>query len=57
MPNFTIPHGYTEDLWKLTEECWNADPSKRTSVDNLAGVFGSLGIEVEVQKNRVFRDV
>ena len=38
-PNFIVSCGYTEELWKLTEDCWNADPSKRITVDNLAMAF------------------
>ena len=28
-PNFITFHGYTGELWKLTEDCWNADPVGR----------------------------
>ena len=46
-PNFKISRGYTKELWKLTEDCWDADPSKRITIENLA-----KGFESEVSKWR-----
>ena len=28
IPNFITTRGYTNELWKLTENCWNADPER-----------------------------
>ena len=38
-PDFIITRGYTNELWKLTEDCWDVDPEKRITVDELAVKF------------------
>ena len=32
---FVITRGYTEELWKLTTDCWQQDPAKRPPVDKV----------------------
>ena len=34
-PKFGHTRGYTEELWKLTTDCWQQDPAKRPPVDNV----------------------
>ena len=53
-PNFIISRGYTEELWKLTEQCWSADPSKRITVDKLAKAFESEAPKWKPRKTTSF---
>jgi len=34
-PNFILTPGYTDELWKLTEDCWKPKPAERPTVDKL----------------------
>jgi len=38
-PNFLITRGYTEELWKLTTDCWHPDHTKRPTVDKVLEVL------------------
>ena len=40
-PDFTITRGYTGELWDMGMSCWDADPTKRPTID---GVLNTLEI-------------
>lgn len=44
-PSFSISRGYTEDLWKLTAECWQKDPTTRPTVSDLLHQLGEAARE------------
>ena len=48
-PIFFITRGYTQKLWDMTISCWDAEPSKRPTVDQ---VLGALTIAAKRWKPR-----